>query len=155
MDRRYIWHNRHIRANKTTMYKTWYDLGIKRYIFIYDYNEKAFCSFGKLRDMYNIPSHDFLKYLSLIQCIPSTWKANRKHENRDYPGSEKILQNLLKIKETNKYVYNMLLKKDEIERARLNKNGTIIFQMKILTGRKSTQLIYVSTTNDMKLRDFQ
>ena len=88
------------------MYKTWYDLGI-----IYDYNEKAFCSFGKLRDMYNIPSHDFLKYLSLIQCIPSTWKANRKHENRDYPGSEKILKNLLKIKETNKYVYNMLLKK--------------------------------------------
>ena len=53
----------------------------------------------------------FLKYLSLIQCIPGNWKANLKHENRDYPGGENILQNLLKVKETNKYVYNMLLKK--------------------------------------------
>ena len=33
LDRRYIWNNRHIRANKTTMYKTWYDLGIKRDIY--------------------------------------------------------------------------------------------------------------------------
>ena len=43
-----IWNNTHI---------TWYDLGIKKKIKdIYDYNEKAFCSFGKLRDRYNIPS---------------------------------------------------------------------------------------------------
>ena len=47
---------------------------------IYDYNEKAFCSFGKPRDMKYIPSQDFFKYLSLIQCIPSNWKANLKHE---------------------------------------------------------------------------
>ena len=68
-----------------------------------------FCSFGKLRDLYNI--RDFLKHHSLIQCIPGNWKANLKHENRDYPGGKNILQNLLKVKETNKYVYNILLKK--------------------------------------------
>ena len=80
------------------MYKTWYDLGIKKsetYMTI----TWVFCSFGKLRDLYNIPSHDFLKYLSLIQCIPGNWKENLKHENRDYPGGENILQNLFKVKE--------------------------------------------------------
>ena len=40
------------------MYKTWYDLRLKIKD-IYDYNETAFCSFGKLRDMYNILSQDF------------------------------------------------------------------------------------------------
>ena len=52
------------------MYKTWYDLGIKKSD-IYDYYEKVTCSFCKLRDMYNIPFHDCLKYRSLTQCIPN------------------------------------------------------------------------------------
>ena len=47
------------------MYKTCNDLGIKKIRDIYDYNEKVFCSFGKLRDLYNIPSHDFLRSLLL------------------------------------------------------------------------------------------
>ena len=91
--------------------------------------------------MYNIPSQDFLKHLSLIQCIPSNWKTNLKREKRDYPDGESILQNLLKVKQTNKYVYNMLLKKEEIEISKAEQNGIIIFQTNILIGRKYTQLI--------------
>ena len=53
------------------MYKTWYDLGIKKITNIYDYNEKAFCSFGKLRDMYNIPSQVFFKNISQFNTIYS------------------------------------------------------------------------------------
>ena len=150
-----IWNNTHIRANgKTIMYKTWYDLGIKKIRDIYDYNEKVFCSFGKLRDLYNIPSHDFLKYLSLIQCIPGNWKANLKHENRDYPGGENILQNLLKVKETNRYVYTMLLKKDEIETSNAEQKWNNHFSNENINWKK-IYLINISTSKDMKLRDFQ
>ena len=56
-----------------------------------------------------------LKIFEKSQFISSNWKANLKHEKRDYPDEENILQNLLKVKKTIKYVYNMLLKKDEIE----------------------------------------
>ena len=80
------------------MYKTWYDLGIKKIRDIYDYNEKVFCSFGKLRDLYNIPSHDFLKYLSLIQCIPGNWKANLKHVKPRLPRWRKYLTKFIKSK---------------------------------------------------------
>ena len=53
MDRRSSgWNNTHIGANlKTFMYKTGYDLGIRRIKDLYDYSMKGFYSFGKLREM--------------------------------------------------------------------------------------------------------
>ena len=81
--------------------------------------------------MYNIPSQDYLTYLSLIQCIPSKCAANLRHKKRDYPDGENILQNLLKVKQTNKYVYNVLLKKEEKEISMADQNGIIIFQTNI------------------------
>ena len=83
------------------MVQSWY----KQIKYIYDYNGKVFCSVGKLRDLNYIPSHICLKYLSLIQYIPGNWKAKFKHENRDYPSGENVLQNLFKVNETNKYVF--------------------------------------------------
>ena len=47
-----IWNNTHKGATpKSFMYTTGYDLGIKRIKDLYDYNEKGFYSFGKLRGM--------------------------------------------------------------------------------------------------------
>ena len=104
--------------------------------------------------MYNIPSQDFFKYLSLIQCIPSNWKTNLKHEKRDYPDGESILQNLLKVKQTNKYVYNMLLKKEEIEISKAEQKWNNHFPDEHINWKKIYS-INISTSNDMKLRDFQ
>ena len=104
--------------------------------------------------MYNIQSQDLLKYLSLIQCIPCNWKANLKHENRDYPDGESILQNLLKVKQTNKYVYNMLLKKEKIEISKAEQKWNNHFPDEHINWKKIYSNI-ISTSNDMKLRDFQ
>ena len=94
------------------------------------------------------------KYLSLIQCTPSNWKANPKHGNQDYPGGENILQNLLKVKETNKYVNNMLLKNDEIETSKAEQKWNNHFPIENINWKKIYS-INISTSNDMKLRDFQ
>ena len=94
------------------------------------------------------------KYLSLIQWTPSNWKANLKHGNQDYPGGENILQNLLKVKETNKYVNNMLLKNDEIETSNAEQKWNNHFPIENINWKKIYS-INISTSNDMKLRDFQ
>ena len=92
----------------------------------------------------------FLKYLSLIQCIPSNWKTNLKHEKRDYPDGESILQNLLKVKQTNKYVYNTLLKKEEVEISKAEQKWNNHFPDEHINWKKIYS-INISTSNDMKL----
>ena len=89
----------------------------------------------------------FLKYLSLIQCIPSNWKANLKHANRAYPGGENIFKKILTVKETNKYVYNMFVIKDEIETSKAEQKWNNHYPNEnINCGRKSIQLIYLHLT---------
>ena len=59
-----------------------------------------------------------------------------------------------KVKETNKCVYNMLLKKDEIERSNAEQKWNNHFSNENINWKK-IYLINISTSNDMKLRDFQ
>ena len=48
---------------------------------IYDYSAKKIYTFDKLKELYNVPNNDFLKYLSLVQSISNFWKLQLKHEN--------------------------------------------------------------------------
>ena len=77
-----IWNNLNILVGNNTIYfKTWHQLGIKYTKDIYDYLTKKIYTFDKLKDLYNVPNNDFLKYLSLVQSIPNVWKSHLKHEN--------------------------------------------------------------------------
>ena len=146
----------HITANNiTNMYKIWYDLGLKKSKIYTTIVRRHFALLAKYVTctIYHLKII-FLKYLSLIQCIPSNWKAKLKHEKRDYPDGENILHSLLKLKQTNKYVYDMFLKKDEIEISKAEQIWNNHFPVEHINWKKIYS-VNISTSNVMKLRDFQ
>ena len=75
---------------------------------IYDYLAKKIYTFDKLKELYNVPNNEFLKYLSLVQSIPNFWKSQLKHENSLVPIKMTLLSQLLRGKQINKFVYNLL-----------------------------------------------
>ena len=82
---------------------------------IYDYSAKKIYTFDKLKELYNVPNNDFLKYLSLVQSISNFWKLQLKHENGLVPIKMTLLNQLLRVKQTNKFVYNLLLNYENVE----------------------------------------
>ena len=110
-------------------FKNWLHLGIKYIKDIYDFTNKKLHAFEKLKELYNIPNQDFLKYLSLVQSIPNHWKSQLKHENGQVPLKSTILNNILNAKETNKFVYNLLLQQCTVERAKSEQKWNNIFPL--------------------------
>ena len=114
------------------MFSNWLHNGIKVLKDIYDDASKKFYPFNRLREIYNLPEGDFLKYLTLTHSIPHSWKTNIKNENTNTPNPNTILRQLMNTKHTNKYVYNLLQKKENIQ---INKNGR--FQCGLLSSTHS------------------
>ena len=103
------------------MYKNLYQAGIKYLKYIYDYTTKKIYSFETLRELYNLPCHDFLKYISLIQSIPNNWKRQLKHENINVPCTSTILNQLLYVRQTNKFISIILIKSANTEEKRIRR----------------------------------
>ena len=102
-----LWNNSHIKAGEQTIiYKQWHQKGIKYFKDIYDDDTKTIYSFDKLKELYQLPPSDILKYLTLIQSIPRRWKTNIKHENVNTPVPLTIIKHILKVKQTNKFIFN-------------------------------------------------
>ena len=121
------------------MYKNWYQAGIKYLKDICDYTTTKIYSFETLRELYNLPCHDFLKYISLIQSIPNNWKRQLKHENVNVPCTSTILNQLLNVRQKTSFIliYNILIKSADTEEKIQKKNGIISFQVKNYTGKLS------------------
>lgn len=150
-----IWNNSHIRAGGCTLlFKKWYQLGIKFLKDIYDYERKFFYPFQTLKELYKLPENDFLKYLTLISSIPSDWKANLKFENMNVPRTPTIFDQLLTVKHTNKFIYNMFLNKINIEGKKSETKWNNFF----LNEDLNWKVIYVTPIKslvDIKIRNFQ
>ena len=133
-----IWNNSNIKAGNNMFYfKNWLHLGIKYIKDIYDFTNKKLHAFEKLKELYNIPNQDFLKYLSLVQSIPNHWKSQLKHENGQVPLKSTILNNILNAKETNKFVYNLLLQQCTVERAKPEQKWNNIFPLEKFNWKKN------------------
>ena len=121
---------------------------------IYDYSAKKIYTFDKLKELYNIPNNDFLKYLSLVQSISNFWKLQLKHENGLVPIKMTLLNQLLRVKQTNTFVYNLLLNYENVEENKSEQKWSKMFVNEDLNWKK----IYITpiiATNDIKLREFQ
>ena len=81
-------------------------LGLNTIIFKYVYWYMKQISGERLQDHWS----SGLKYVTLIQSIPRRWKTNIKHENVNTPLSLTIINQILKAKQTNKFIYQLLLK---------------------------------------------
>ena len=122
------------------MFSNWLHNGIKVFKDIYDVASKKFYPFSRLQEIYNLPQGDFLKYLTLIHRKPHSWKTNIKNENTNTPNPHTILRQLMNTKHTNKYVYNLLQKKENIQIRNQRRNGLNSSMMETLTGKQFTHL---------------
>ena len=68
-----------------------------------------FYSFGRLKDLYNLPSGDFLKYFILVNSVPNTWKSNIALEHIDTPIASTAISQIIKVKQSNSYVYKKFM----------------------------------------------
>ena len=126
-----VWNNSNIYVgDNTVFYKTWLGLGIKYIKDIYDYSSKQFYSLEKMKEMYNVPNEDFLKYFSLVQSISNYWKPQLKHENGLIPSESKLINQMFEVKQTNKFAYKLLLQSDKKKKINRNKNGILLSQTK-------------------------
>lgn len=70
-----LWNNSNIRVeDKTVMFNNWQLSGIKYVKDLFNNDRQSFYTFVALKEKFNLPSSDFLKYLSILNSIPSTWK---------------------------------------------------------------------------------
>ena len=99
--------------NKTITYTNWLNNGIKYVKDLYDDEGKKLYSFGRLKDLYNLPSGDFLKYFILLNSIPNTWKSNIALEHIDTPIAPTAISQIIKVKQSNSYVYKNFMKNNQ------------------------------------------
>ena len=74
-----IWNNSNIRVdNKTIIFKNWQQSGIKYVKDTFDNDRQRFYTFAALKEKFDLPSSDFLKYLSILNSLPNAWKRSVK-----------------------------------------------------------------------------
>lgn len=129
------------------MFNKWFQSGIKYIRDIYDQNGHTFYSFGRLREVYNLSNTDFLKYISLISSIPKEWKNKIRAENI-------ILTQLLKVKQANKFTYNILVQKVNADEKKSEDKWNEIF-LETELNWKTIYLTPLRSINDTQLRNFQ
>ena len=72
-----LWNNSNVKAGvNTIMFSNWFHNGIKVLKDIFDDASKKFYPFSRLREIYNPPEGEFLKYLTLTHSKPHSWKTN-------------------------------------------------------------------------------
>lgn len=150
-----IWNNSNIKAGGDSIfYLSWHQKGIKYFKDLYNDAEHRFFTFTEVKTKYALPNGDFLKYLSLINSIPNTWKRNIRQENIDIPVGQPFINNLLKAIQPNKYVYSHILNKVINHEKRSEAKWNEMFTEDSLNW----SLIYTNTlrtTHDIKLQNFQ
>ena len=150
-----IWNNSLITSdNKTITYTNWLNNGIKFIKDLYDDEGKKFYSFGRLKDLYNLPSGDFLKYFTLLNSIPNTWKSNIALEHIDTPIAPTAISQIIKVKQSNSYVYKNFMKNKQHVEIRSQRKWIEQFGDENLDW-KNIYTVSLTSTKDVKLQNFQ
>ncbi len=150
-----IWHNKDIKVNsKTIFYKQWYDRGIKYLYQIYDFQTKHYLTFNALKNLYNIPEGDFLKYDQLVSCIPKKWKESIKYDAISFNNNDILLTQFFNAKQSVKFLYNYNLKFRQTNKINAQNKWQNIIEEKDLEW-KNIYLVGIKSTIDQKLRTFQ
>ena len=58
--------------------KKWQQSGIKYVKDVFDNDRQSFYTFAALKEKFDLPSSDFLKYLSILNSLPNAWKRSLK-----------------------------------------------------------------------------
>jgi hypothetical protein len=110
-----LWYNKNIKQGRNPLFiKNWYQKGIM-YVSDLLNNDNNFLSFEEFTELYDLEPKDFLRYITVINCIPRDWKRTLKSSNdaSEGDGIPKILvnnewSNIENI--TNRELYNLFIK---------------------------------------------
>ena len=131
-----VWNNRFLKiANKTFYYKKWYEQGIKYIQDLYNPQTKHWYNFIDLTSNYDIPPSDFLIFMSLIACIPPTWKNDIEtqlnniniHNVNNNDTNTYIRRKITKVKQANQFLYLHQLKNEKPENITSQEKWSSIF----------------------------
>ena len=87
-----LWNNSNVKVEgNTIMYTNWFSNGIKYFEDVYDITAKVLYSYRRLREKYNLPEGDFLKYLTLIHSNQMHGKPILKMKMLIYPKGHLFL----------------------------------------------------------------
>ena len=104
--------------------------------------------------MYDLPRKDFLLYNSIVSCISKDWKLKLKSETVNASREKMLIEQLLKTKHSNKYLYNLQLSKEII----INNRSEAKWDNELNRENAEWNKIYmvpIICTIDIKLREFQ
>ena len=150
-----IWNNSNIRVDdKTIFFKNWQQSGIKYVKDMFDNDRQSFYTFAALKEKFDLPSSDFLKYLSILNSLPNAWKRSLKNEDKNIPPDEKFIQMLKQDKLTNSIIYKIFMQKQEIKTSKPQQKWNETFLNSNLNW-KAIFLAAQKSTIDIKLRNFQ
>ena len=150
-----IWNNSNIRVDdKTIIFKNWQQSGIKYVKDMFDNDRQSFYTFAALKEKFDLPSSDFLKYLSILNSLPNALKRSLKNEDKNIPPDEKFIQMLKQDKLTNSIIYKIFMQKQEIKTAKPQQKWNETFLNSNLNW-KAFFLAAQKSTIDIKLRNFQ
>ena len=154
--REIIWNNSNVKVEgNTIMYTNWFSNGIKYFEDVYDITTKALYSYRRLREKYNLPEGDFLKYLTMIHSIPNAWKTNIKNENVNIPKRPSILDQITKSKQTNQYTYKLLMKKKLPPERKSEQKWIEQFSDENLNWKYNIYTSRLQATKDVRPQNFQ
>ena len=153
--KQHIWNNSKIKIqNKPLFNKDWHNRGILYIEHLYDYRTKELYQFKDFLELYELPNQSFLFYTSLISSIPRTWKIQLRNENINLQLKETLLSKVLKSKQTNTFLYNFQLQKDNKIPIKAEQKWKTMFN-DLNINWKSIYMLPFKTTIDTKLREFQ
>lgn len=107
-----------------------------------------------MQNNFDLPSSDYLRYLSLINSIPKDWKRKLIHETSNVPAETKILDQLKNTTQTNKFIYNCFLNSNQMHEITSETKWNEQFRNDHLQWKYIYSTTFKST-NDIRLRNVQ
>ena len=148
-----LWNNYKIKhLSKPIVYRSWLQKGIKTVKDILENN--CIMSFQQIRNKYDIPVADYLKYHTLISAIPRAWKIEITDMN-EIPDDQplRLINRVILIQKTCKFFYNLLLQRTNFN-IKAQQKWQNIFSNEQLSW-KNIYLMSLKCTIDTKLRNLQ
>ena len=105
-----------------------------------------------MKQIYDIPETDFLKYNSLKHNIPTDWKTKLSQTKINNENNKNILEKLKHSKHINKFLYTFQENNNNVVKAEIKLN------LSFLNEELKWDSIYktaITTSIDIKIKSFQ
>jgi len=135
----------------------WYNNGIKTIGQLYNYRKDTYYTFDELKYLYNIDSHEFLNFYSLISAIPNEYKSILYTQGINaLTIPEKTFVDIIEnSKQINKNLYNIKLQSHSKTDDSIERKWNSCLNLKENLNWRTIYTLPFKSTIDTYLRNFQ